>query len=164
VRSFITVVGLALLSLSTAVSAAPLLLPAGEVVGGQEATLYVLALDDAGQPVRDLRLRGSASIGELTDWRPAGEGLYAVTYRGPVVQEATMVRVELRGKGSDREAISLIRDVQLSGVASAGTVMEANPTALVLGDDASATLSLSLPPGTQPSMMASFGNVDTLTP
>ncbi len=163
-RPFITLVGLALLSLSTAASAAPLLLPAGQVMGGQDATLYVLAVDDAGEPIRDLRLRGSASIGELSDWRPAGDGLYAVTYRGPVVQQDTTVRVELRGKGPNRESISLTRDVQIAGASSGATVVEANPTELVLGDDDSATLSLSLPPGTQPSMSASFGSVDTLTP
>ena len=157
--------GLALLSLSAAALAAPpLVLPTGPVVGGQSVPVWVVAIDDSGTPIEGLRLRGTASIGSIADWRDMGDGLYAATYTGPAVAERTSVRVEFRGRGSDRESISIERTLELQPSVGVEPSLSISPDSLVLGDDESATLTMVLPATAQPSISASFGSVEGLTP
>lgn len=159
-----TVAVLAMMPLVTASAAPPLLLPPSAVHSEARTKIYVLAVDDSGQPVRGLTLRGSAALGTLSDAREVGDGLYAFVYTSPRVTQSTTVSFEVRGKGPSRQTIQLTGSVTVNPAAQGDLQITVNPEALVLGDDSSAALSLILPEGAQPSVKASFGTVDTLTP
>ena len=164
-RPFALTVCLALLSLSHAADAAPVvLLSDASVPSGEVRTVWIVAVDDAGAPVEGLRLRGSADVGTLDAWRDAGDGLYALSYTAPTVVQDTPVQITVRGRGPDREPIELSRSLVVRPTMSEALSVSIDPTVLVLGDDASADLSLELPGGAQPSIGASFGRVEALTP
>ena len=120
------------------------MVPSSGIIGDGKtpADLHFVVLDPAGTPVSGLAATWSAGAGgkgALTQVKP---GLYAATWTPGVTNTARSVKVSVEGTVGDA-AFERSYDVQLVPGKASRIKMTANPAQITLGQDASATLSIS---------------------
>jgi hypothetical protein len=147
-------------------------LPPGEIVGdgATAVTMHVVALNAAGQPMTGLKPRVTATVGMPQGWSELGNGVYSFQFVPPKVDAAKEVTLSLRGKTAAKENVEADYKVLVRPPMSKKLTVSANPTELILGQVAEATLSFTLEGGAgQPLsgadlvMSASYGEVTNLT-
>ena len=122
------------------------MLPAGQIVGDGQTTvtLYVTALDNAGQPLETSRLKASASEGDVRDLENRGDGLIAMQFTPPEVRETAEVVLRLKGKVGS-ESLDKAWSVQVVPGLASSLLTAINPAQVVLGQDRTASVSFTLP-------------------
>ncbi len=122
------------------------LVPAGEVVGDGKTTIKysMLALGADGNPIVGLKGRllvTGGAVGPLTD---LGNGLYDFTYTPPTVAAPRAVEFSFRGKTLDKVTLDRSWMVTIHPAVSHRITVSANPSQLLLGQDASSTINIQL--------------------
>jgi hypothetical protein len=146
------------------------LLPPGEVTSGAAVTLRFLALDRTGAPLAGANPKVSTSDGgnlKATEVRP---GVYEATWTPAAVAAPGLVQVNVKAKNGKQDLAKSWSVPVVPGGASA-VAITANPPQIVLGQDTSATLSLTLSGGAAAAadkgelvLLSSSGEVSNITP
>jgi hypothetical protein len=122
------------------------ILPAGDVIGDglTSGATFVLALDASGQPIRGLKLKPTASIGRVDGWDEVGPGLYSFQWTPPAVAAPATATLEVKGRTVDRINIAARVQVAVRPPTASALQVVSNPPQLVLGQDAEASISITL--------------------
>lgn len=138
--------------------------------GSTPTDLFVVALGTDGAPISGISGRIVASEGSADAIEEVEPGLYKLRWTPPRVTSPTAVDITLRARMADRSTASPSFSVQVAPRGSKGIRGTANPSQLVLGQDASATLTMQLSggpeqvlDGTALEVSASVGSVSNLT-
>lgn len=148
------------------------LVPPGEVVadGVSSVTLYVVALEASGAPIADLAPKGTASGGKIGTFEVVSPGVYKVAWTPPKVDAGKSFDISLKGKTADKKPLD--RRWSLATVPSLAQQVKgsASPAQIVLGQDGTAALNITLSGGpTQPlagvqlDVRVSSGKVENIT-
>lgn len=121
------------------------LLPVGQVIadGATPVTFQVLALDRSGAPIAGMDARVAVSDGQGIRLSQAAPGIYTGQWTPKSVTTAGQVQVTLKGKAG-RDNINKAWTLPLSPAATGPVHVSANPPAITLGQDVSATLTFTL--------------------
>jgi hypothetical protein len=141
-------VALAALSGAADALAAPVveILPIGDVPGDGQTlvNIVMVALDDDGAPLSELKLKLDADTGKVGPVSALQPGVYAAVWEPPVVTGTQQATLSARVKVG-ATSLTPSRTAFVQPPAREPVTLAANPGALVLGADASATLTLSAP-------------------
>lgn len=148
------------------------LLPVGVAVGDGSTplSLHVLMLNPDGTPMIGMKPKVEASTGKVGDWTELGNGLYTVLYTPPKLTEASTATLTLKGKTASKGVLDKAFQIALQPALPTNITITANPAEVVLGQDKSISLNISLnaTPG-QPTdtaklkVISSSGTVEALT-
>ena len=148
------------------------MLPVGSAVadGTTPLTLHVLMLNPDGTPMIGMRPKVETSLGKSGDWSELGNGLYTLVYTPPKLTEANTVTIALKGKTANKGVLDKSFQIALQPVLPSNVTIAANPAEVVLGQDKSVALNISLnaSPGqatdaARLKVIASAGTVENLT-
>jgi hypothetical protein len=125
------------------------ILPVGEVVGdgATVSNLHLLALKPDGTPHLGAKLKTTVSAGSAGEAIELGAGLYQIPFTPPLARAATKVTVDVRARTVDRLSFDVVRVIEVEPASVAAVEVRSNPERLVLSQDAAATLSFQVPPG-----------------
>lgn len=125
------------------------MLPVGSVYGsGQGKTLiHVLALDRSGEPLGQLEWKAQSTGGELSQPTSVGPGLFRMEWTPPLVDAPREVEISLKGKTVNKDKIAKAWAISVLPVPAQRVTLAASPPALVLGQDATASLTVTLTGG-----------------
>ncbi len=129
--------------------------------GATVADLQVLAVKADGTPMVGMRAKVTATSGTVGELVEVGSGLYTVQYTAPSVDETTSVTVSVRTHKT-KEPVSVDGVVTVAAPPLDEIKAAATPSSLVLGRDASASLTVAGPPG-KLRTATSAGKVDNIT-
>ncbi|MEL6342264.1 MAG: Ig-like domain-containing protein [Myxococcota bacterium] len=123
------------------------LLPGTPAVGdgATPITLHLLALDEAGAPLDGVTGRLRAARGEAGRVEQLAPGLLAVTWTPPAIQAPTDLTLTFQGRTVDRQSLELEIPVSLTPPIAQRIAVTASPPQVVLGQDASVNLSITIP-------------------
>jgi hypothetical protein len=126
------------------------LLPGAAIVGDgvTDTTLYVLALGSDGAPLSGVTAKPTPTAGTAGKLEEVSPGLYSFTWTPPQVTEVTSAAINFRGKTADKDAFSKRFEVTVNPPLASAMRVVSNPAQITLGQDASATLTLTLAGGT----------------
>jgi len=149
------------------------MLPTGSLIGdgATSVRLYVLMLEPDATPIEGLEAKVTVSGGVPGELVRVSPGLYQVDWVPPMVDAARDIEITLRGKTPDKAKVVRTWAVSVLPRVSQQLSLVASPPELVLGQDASANLSITLSGGALASrdggdliFSASAGTVGALTP
>ncbi|MCK6502932.1 Ig-like domain-containing protein [Myxococcota bacterium] len=149
------------------------LVPVDEVVGdGRTATtLHIVAMKTDGTPMTGLTGKVLASLGETGRLEELDPGRYRVTWTPAAVNTATEAELTLRVKPPDGANLVLKAKAQVVPSLAHSVAATANPSQVVLGQDATATVTINLSGGAESTLSgadlaveASSGTVANVTP
>jgi len=149
------------------------LVPPGEVVadGLSPVTLSFIAFNKDGTPLSGAALKATVGAGKVGAVEQVGPGVYKVSWTPPRVDAGRSFDVIVKGKSSDKLTnIDKHWSVKVVPTLAQQVALTMNPPQLVLGQDATATLNISLSGGpSQPldgvdlDIRASAGTVANVT-
>lgn len=149
------------------------LIPVGQVVGDglTPVTLHVLMVDANGAPVTGVSGKAYAAEGSIGKLEDAGKGLYKMSWTPPKAQATHPVEITIRGKTSDKKPIYNRWAVSVAPTIAQQVAIVSSPSQLVLGQDASATINITLSGGAAETLkeadlaiLSSSGTIANLTP
>ncbi len=122
------------------------LVSGGDVVGdGTTAVrLHLVAFNSDGTPMNGATIKLNPQAGQSSKVSMVRPGLYAVDWTPPRVDAVSDLTLTVKGRTPDRQAISGSWAVTLRPSNDRKVNMTANPAELTLGQDAAATLSITL--------------------
>ena len=148
------------------------MLPIGSVEGDglTPVTVHFLALGADGMPMTSLGLKATAAAGKVGEVTEVSPGLYKATWTPPKVDATRSYDLSIKGKTADKTAVTGRWGVSVRPPLSHQVSVSANPAEMVLGQDATATLNITLAGGaSQPLegvdlvVLASSGTVTNVT-
>lgn len=131
--------------------AAPLieLLQPGETIGdgATPVTLNLVALSPDGAPLEGLSLKATAGAGKIGAVEPVGPGVYRIFWTPPRLDAAKPIEISVKGKSADKQNVDRRWSVNVTPPLSHQITATLNPGQIVLGQDSSATLNITLAGG-----------------
>lgn len=140
--------------------------PAVHGDGSTPVDVHVVVLGVDGKPLSGVTGRVAASEGSAENIEELAPGLYRIRFTPPRATAATSVDLALRARLPDRTSANPTFAVPVSPRRATTIRTTPNPTQIVLGQDASATLTMNLsggPAGTELDVRASVGSISNLT-
>lgn len=148
------------------------LLPVGEVMGDGVTTvaLHVLVMDKLGTPLSGVKAKLEATQGEATALTEVVPGIYRFEWIPPKVDEPTTADITVKGKTLAKDKFARGWSVPIQAPLHQLVDISISPTALTLGDDVQASISVSLTGGAKQTAKAedlllttSVGELENLT-
>jgi adhesin/invasin len=124
------------------------LVPAGDLVGDGHTpvTFYLMAFEPNGSPTAGLSGKISSLGGTGGNVSEVGSGVYRFTFTPNEVASTKQVELTFKGRSATRANIAKSFPVTVAAPASHTIEIAMNPAAIVLGQDQTATLTITLTP------------------
>ncbi|TVQ86471.1 MAG: hypothetical protein EA397_19935 [Deltaproteobacteria bacterium] len=147
------------------------ILPPSQVIadGTRTYTGHVIALDRSGRPISGLKLKLNSSAGKIDSPTQVQPGVYAFSWTPAAVSSPQEVTLEIRTRTPDKVKVLRQAKVTLRPPTATGLQISSNPPQLVLGQDASGTISFSLDnaaggvSASDIAVLANVGEVENIT-
>lgn len=147
------------------------IIPPGDVIADGRSTYtgHVFALDTAGRPASGLKIKIGSSIGKISDLNETQPGVYTFTWTPPPVTAPVEAVIDIKTRTADRVTITREAKVRARPHTASGMQVTSNPPQLILGQDASGTLSFTLADAagklavSDLAVRASVGEIENLT-
>ncbi len=149
------------------------LVPTGDVVGDGHtaATIYVVAIGTDGQPLASLDGKLTAARGDAGRLQAVSPGLFSATWTPPAVDGPDTIELSVRAKVAGNGTITTRVPVSVVPPLAHQASLRANPAEVLLGKDASSTVTIQLSGGAAGTLdgadlavEASAGTVSPVTP
>ena len=125
------------------------MVPMGDIIGDgvSKVNLHVVALGTDGKPEVGLVGKAYASSGEIGKMDEVGPGIYRIEWTTPKVTTPRNVEISIKGKTNAKTAFNKRWSVPLVPGLGQQLTASSSPDRIVLGQDASATLTFTLSGG-----------------
>ena len=149
------------------------MLPTGDIVGDgtSSVALHVVAMGTDGAPLSGLSGRVNTASGQALKLNEVRPGLYRIDWTPPKTSSVRNVEINIKGKTADKTLVSKRWSIPIVPPMGQQVSVNSSPERIVLGQDASATLTFTLSGGAAQALSdgdlvvtSSSGTVANLTP